>query len=255
MRDDYWTAYADYYTGVYRSALITLQEGKVYRFRLRSLSAHCGYSAWSNVIYVSTPKNLTAVLEIQGTGMYNPLDSYVKLNGTTLYKGSFVGLQLFVLNRCDLSLVKQAIYDTFNYEDQANAMAGAIRSYNSNYLVFLISSYAWGANFNKNLSEAITELGGYLTKSIVNLVPPTPIYKLPSPINYGYPYAFIGVPGQYNITGQNFEVLRNNTQYFNYNDALFNAIPTARIRVNLIFDTYRQFYFLKDNRAIRINKY
>ena len=198
--------------------------------------------------------NITATIEIQGTSLYNPLESYVKINQEVVYMGDFYGLQLTAVNRCNLKVEYSGIYDTFEDPTQASEMAKMIRSFNSNYLILVISSYAWEPYFNKDLSEAINEVGGYLTKSIVNMMPPTPSYKPSVPLVYGFPYAFIGVPGQSTITRQNFEILRNNTQYFNYNDTKYNAIPTARIRVNLIFDTYRQFYFLKNNRLVRINK-
>lgn len=227
----------------------------IYRFRVRSQSLHCGYSGWSEVRYISTPKNLTAYIEVQGTSYYNPLDTYIKLNGTTLYKGSFTGFMLSVINRCSLQQVFQQIYDTYSDSTQADLLAEKIRTYDSNHIIIIASCYAWEPYFNKNLAHALTELGGYLTLPFTKPIPPTPIYKSEEVSIIGHPYAFIGIPGQRYVTGQNFEVLRNSTNYFNYDDEIHNALPTARIRVNLVFDTYRQFYMLENNhRIFRMNK-
>jgi hypothetical protein len=184
-------------------------------------------------------------LEIQGTGMYNPLNSYIKINGIALYDGEFVGLMLMILSRNNLQLVYKNIFNTFNDSTQADLMSETIRLYNSNYFVIIISSYGWETFFNKNLSQSIFEMGGYLTQSLVNPTPQIPKYKYAEPVNCGHPYAFIGIPNQKLISQQSFEVLRNTTQYYNYNNTLYNSIPTARIGVNIVFDFFRQFYFFQ----------
>ena len=205
------------------------------------------------MIYLSTIKNTRTFIEIQGTGQYNPLPSYIKLNNTVIYQGSFVGLMLTAINRCDLSIAYSNTFDTYNNTFASDLMAAKIRSFNSNYFVIIISSYAWEPYFNKNLSQAILEIGGYLTLPFVKMTPLSPDYKFPSTLDHGHPYAFIGIPGQKFITGQNFEILRNTTNYYNYNDTQFNAIPTARIAVNIVFDSYRQFYFFRYNEVLRSN--
>lgn len=225
----------------------------VYRVRVRSQSVNCGNSGWSNVTFVSSSKNLTSFLEVQGTGQYNPVDSYINLNGTYLYKGNFDGLLLSVINRCSLTEVFQKTYDTRYSSSEASNLASKLREIDSNHLIILISSGAWEPYFNKDLSDAIWELGGYLTLTETRIRPFQPPYFFEVTPDSGKPYSFISIPGQKYIQGQNFEVLRNLTKYFNYQDSIHNSIPTARIRVNLIFDTYRQFYQLKSSRVYRLN--
>lgn len=251
--DSYWGSYVTRYLGPGRNALVSVETGMVYRVRVRSISVHCGNSAWSNVTFVSSPKNVSSFLEVQGTGQYNPVDSYINLNGTYLYKGSFDGLLLSVINRCSLKEVFQATYDTRNSIDASSNLASKLREIDSNHLIILISSGAWEPNFNKDLSNAIWDLGGYLTLMEVRVRPFQPVYFFEVTEDSGKPYSFLSVPGQKYIHGQNFEVLRNLTKYYNYDDSKYNAIPTARIRVNLVFDTYRQFYLLKGKRVYRIN--
>ena len=227
----------------------------VYRLRVRSLSLNCSWSKWSQIIYLSTPKNLSAYIEVQGTGQYNPINSYININNSIVYNGAFTGLMLTAIHRCNLSVTYQQIFNTFTDSTQANLMASALRSFDSNHLLIIISSFAWETYFNKNLSEAISELGGYLTLPFTKNIPSIPSYATGTNSTYGYPYSFIGIPNQKYITGQNFETIRNATLYHNYNQTLYNALPPARIRVNLVFDTYRQFYFLQNNRPLRINQY
>jgi hypothetical protein len=218
------------------------------------LTVNCGASDWSEVIFFSTPKNLTAFLEVQGTGQYNPLDTYVNLNGSYLFKGQIDGLLMTVINRCDLKMVFQQVFDTRNDPLQAGLLSEKLRSFDSNFLVILVSGGAWEPFFTKELSDAIWELGGYLTLTQTRVVPFQPSYFFDVVYDTGRPYAFLAVPGQKNVTGMNFEVLRNLTKYFNYNDSVHNAIPTARIRVNLVFDTFRQFFMLDGKRVFRPNQ-
>ena len=237
-----------------RTCLIQIETGMVYRARVRSYSSSCGASAWSEIIFFSSPKNLSAFLEVQGTGYHNPVSSYINLNNTYLFKGSFSGFLLSVIERCTLKEVFQSIYDTRADPDQASMLSSKLREFDSNHLIILISSGAWEPYFTKDLSDAIWELGGYLTLTQTRVTPIQPSYFFEVEPLTGQPYALVTIPYQKHISGQSFEVLRNLSRYFNYSDELYNAIPPARIRVNLLFDTFRQFFTIEGKRVFRINQ-
>ncbi|CAG9322339.1 mglC [Blepharisma stoltei] len=255
LLDSMWNDFQLGYQGQFRYAQINVVSSMVYRIRVRGLAENCDWSPWSDINITNSLGEKWSFLEVQGTGSNNLMPAYVKLgNSYLLYSESIRGLHLMVLHRQDLSVVYNHTYDTFGSVLDSTNLAIQLSSYNANYLIILISCDAWEKNFIRSLGIAIQNLGGILIKEFGNVNAVYPSYKTVTSTPYRHPYAFIGIPGQAKIDGQNFEALRNNTEYYNYNDTKYHAIPTAKLRVTLRLNSLRQFYFLSSSSTWKIGR-
>ena len=79
------------------------------------------------------------------------------------------------------------------------------------------------------------------------------LYSVDRQEDYFHPYSFIGIPGISNIDGTSFESLRSNQAYYKYDPFTNNNIPTSDLKVLLIRDIQRLFYFPSMIRAYKHN--
>ena len=249
--DKYWLDFETAYLGKLRTTKVDLEGLSVYRFRVRSSAENCEWSDWSAYKVVSTSGIEWKVLEVQGTSASNALPAYIKLDGNYLYQSSTLkGLQVLVLHRQNLEVVFSASYNTFEQKEDSLALGSQLGSYDANYIVVLVSGDAWEWNFESTAAKALENLGAILVKEFDRSLPEPPSYKTVTQGYFRHPYCFLGIPELNKIAGQSLEVLRSNQSYYQYSED-FKALPTAKIRVNLLFDNLRQFYFIQTNNTWR----
>lgn len=171
-------------------------------------------------------------LTLRGTGSNNHLPAEVKRNSfTILRKDDFRGLYLHVFSRYDLTSVFSGFYDTAGSTSDSNQMATKISSYDSTYLILVVSCNMWEANVTEALIQALENCGAILIKEAT----------LPKERR---PYAFIGVPELGRTLGHSRETLRNNKSYYLHDPRETESLPSADLRVVFLRNPWRQFYFM-----------
>lgn len=239
----YWQEFSTIYSGLHRRFSLDLC-CYVYMFRVQANSLNCLSSLWSSPIVLYSKQKSRAVLETRGTGKYNNLPAYIKLNGKVLFESNeFRGLHLIVLHRYDLSVISSETFNTFDFTSKSLEISNRILSLNSLYLVVLVSGYGWEKSMTKDLAYALRKMGASLIRTFGASTPEESMYYVDREEDYFHPYSFVGMPGVSNIQGTNFETLRSNTGYYNYDPYSYNALPTADLKVILTKDNQRLFYF------------
>lgn len=253
--DENWEDYTTVYEGKFALATDTVNSCEVYRYRVRGYTETCDWSDWSNIVIVHSKGEEWRRLNVQGTGSSNPLTPYIKLDDVNLFLQDFRGLHLLVLHRGNLFVEFEQTYDVFESSTASDDLSAKLDSYDSNYLLIVVSCDAWEWNFTRKLAFSFYRLGGMLIQEFGNQSPPLAKYKTVLETNHGHPYAFIGIPGFSRISGQCLESLRSNLFYYSYNHSEHNALPTAVLSTTLHFVCSRQFYFLSSSFSNRITYY
>jgi hypothetical protein len=172
------------------------------------------------------------VLTVRGTGSNNHLPAEVRRNNVTILKrDNFRGLYLHVFTRYDLTSVFSDIYDTAVSEAAANSLAAKISSFDSTYLIVVVSCRHWESSVTSTLVTALENCGAILVKEVITQQK----YR---------PYAFVGVPGLGKTQGHSRESLRTNKGYYLYDPRSTQSLPCADLRVVLERNPWRQFFFM-----------
>ena len=108
----------------------------------------------------NTQQHEWSILHIRGTGLNNHNSSFVKVDDNVLFDHAFyIGLNLIILDRRDLSLVVNKNYSTWKSEPKpdsdfiddfyyAHEMAKEIKKYNYAYFVIVTSQFMWEPFFS-----------------------------------------------------------------------------------------------------------
>ncbi|KAF4666001.1 Bardet-Biedl syndrome 2 protein [Perkinsus chesapeaki] len=229
-------------------------EGCPYEFRIRAIGLREGDSPWSLktlVAHTIRPGLVERVpFEIIGSGRNNAGPGSFVVNGEVIFRRTTErGLLLVTLARQNLKLVHMRMYDTFTDKTASNRMASDLKKFGSDVFVIVLSIDAWEWHATPGLAKAMEFCGAYhfgIWSRVFadHLHQPSPVADFEesaSQINFGHPYAFVGIPGI--GTGMGWESLQYNTGHYL---AKVGRSPRAIIRGLFYLDYFTMRYRLSD---------
>mmetsp|Transcript_27408 Transcript_27408/g.49337 ORF Transcript_27408/g.49337 Transcript_27408/m.49337 type:complete len:474 (-) Transcript_27408:1526-2947(-) len=230
--DTYWTSDNVFSASISRYDTFTASSGSLYRVKVRAKSSSCSDSSWSDSKVIALSSSEKVVLTVRGTGSNNHLPAEVHRNSFTILKrDDFRGLYMHVFTRYDMTSVYSGFYDTAASAEDSESMADKIALYDSTHLIVIVSCSYWETNVTDRLIKALEKCGAIL------------VNEATSPLKHR-PYAFVGIPELGKSQGHIRETLRTNKGYYLYDPRSSENLPSADLRVVLIRNPWRQFYFM-----------
>lgn len=146
-------------------------------------------------------------LYIRGTGYNRNANQVIRLNGETLVNGGGIGHRMFVIDRSDLSVLRNQGFNTHGH-NQSAALADAIELYDNSVIIALVTYDS--AMINERLKEAF-EYIGIATETLTS---------------QRIPQAYIGIPGL--TVGSAISVVSSNSSsapYAEISTKIINGTP------------------------------
>lgn len=211
-----------------------LTAASVYRLAIRAYGSPCSVSEYSPWKVLTTTGIRRYVLEAEGTGSNNHLPARILLNDQALLqRDNFQGLYLHVLSRFSLSTVFAGAYDTHKSAAASDELAAKLESLDASVVIAVVSCSVWEGSVTPALVQVLQTYGAKL------------ITEISSSGHTYQPYMFLGIRYIGQIAGQSVESLRANRGLYLYNPRTLVQVPTARGRLVLRKNTYRQFYYIE----------
>ena len=247
-----WSNWEPVYVGLGRqfrfdtSQFSGLENQRVWDFRVRAKTVTGSYSSWSSIV----PAHAILArdrfnMEIFGSGKNSAGISEIKVDGQSLWRRrDKQGLTLAIFDRRDFSLVSLETFNTFNSSTESARMATAIRACGPDFVIAVVSSYAWEWHFTPVLASAMEDYGAYYVGQWSRIFDSTSLQSSPfadlaetsSADSFGHPYAFVGMYGL--GMGNGWESLQLNTGHYRTTGKSERAIIRLSFYFNYMFGKF-----------------